>query len=70
MTDQERQIHNEQIKLLATFFNNSGVAYIAGGAFALVWQGALSGVTDVSKFVTELAAMGFGFLLHYFGSSA
>jgi|HubBroStandDraft_6_1064221.scaffolds.fasta_scaffold323995_2 hypothetical protein len=38
MKEKEILIHNERTKLRATFFNNVGIAIIAGGAFGLIWQ--------------------------------
>jgi hypothetical protein len=70
MDEQEKLIHNEQVKLWATFANNSGVACIAGGAFGVVWQAAATSAPfDASKIVVELAAFAFGIGLHFLGRS-
>jgi hypothetical protein len=38
MTDREKLIHNEKMKLLANFFNNAGVGIVVGGGLIFGWQ--------------------------------
>lgn len=64
MTDQEKFIHNEQVRLRALFVNNIAVAVIAGGAFAGAWQTVQTGRIPPVAGLVELFALMAGVGLH------
>ena len=65
MTNDERLIHNEKVKLRATFVNNLGAAAIAGGVFSLAWQALPQGTMSVNLMLIQLFAFGMGLGSHY-----
>lgn len=56
-------VHNEQVKLGATFFNNLGVAAFATGALIPVVNLSTIGKSNVETFVPFAIGAGIGILL-------
>lgn len=59
MTEQEKLIHNERIKLFATFLNNLAVTAMAGGAL-------LPGLTNQPFLPSVLVALALATAFHLF----
>ena len=69
MADIQITIHNERIKLLATFVNGTGIAVFAVGGLAPVFSG-LYGSSGTTAFLLLVSAVCFlvACALHYAGS--
>lgn len=55
-------IHNERVKLLATYINNLAAAFAVAGFIAPATGGLLTGA---GRFILAIAWIGIGFGLHY-----
>lgn len=63
MDDKEKLIHNERVKLTASFFNNCGVASIAGGGFTILWEISSFSKVGPTAIITQAIAVFLGFWL-------
>ncbi|MDF3153253.1 hypothetical protein P3C58_14850 [Mesorhizobium sp. XAP10] len=63
-------VHNEQVKLGATFFNNLGVAAFATGAIIPIVSLTALGKSDLATWLPFAGGAGIGVFFHYMGHRA
>jgi hypothetical protein len=69
MNDREKLIHNEQVKLSATFMNSIAVGTTVGGGFVTAWQMIINSTgsgfwPSNNLLIVQAVAFGGGFFFH------